>query len=56
MVHDATDLTCVTEMPALGAAGTITIQHAPYRTAGKVGVRIRSVSAAFHYVQVIGGP
>jgi hypothetical protein len=55
MTHTATEIVCVTEIPALGAVGRIEVRRPPFRTTGRVGLRIRSVIAAYHYVLVIGG-
>lgn len=54
MTHTATEIVCVTDVPAIGAAAHIEVRRTPYRTTGLVGMRIRSVVAAYHYVLVIG--
>jgi hypothetical protein len=54
MTHSAAEIVCVTEIPALGPVARTEVRRAPYRTSGKVGLRIRSVIAAYHYVLVIG--
>ncbi len=54
MSHSATEIVCVTDIPAIGAAAHIEVRRTPFRTTGQVGMRIRSVIAAYHYVQVIG--
>ena len=54
MTHNTAEIVCVTEIPALGAAARTEVRRTPYRTSGQVGLRIRSVIAAYHYVLVIG--
>lgn len=51
--HSAATMTCTTEVPALGPTATVSIQHAPWRSSGNVGVRIRSIAATFHWLLVI---
>ncbi len=55
MRHSATEIVCITEVPALGPIGRIEVRRPPFRTTGRVGLRIRSVIAAYHYILVIGG-
>ena len=52
--HSSAQLTCTSEQPSLGPGSRVTISRAPYLSAGKVGVRIRAVTAAYHYIVVIG--
>ncbi|MBL0212275.1 MAG: hypothetical protein IPQ07_00050 [Myxococcales bacterium] len=55
MTHTEAEITCVTEIPALGATGTTLVTRAPFRNDGRLGFRLRSVVIAYHYVLVIGG-
>lgn len=51
--NDIAAMRCMTDVPALGPTATVSVQHAPWRSGGNVGVRIRSVAATFHSLLVI---
>ena len=55
MTQTETEITCTTEIPALGATGTTLVRRAPYRRDGRLGFRLRSAVIAYHYILVIGG-
>ena len=54
MRHSSTEIVCITDIPAIGAAAHIEVRRPPFRTTGLAGMRIRSVIAAYHYILVIG--
>ena len=51
--HGLVNMKCTTAVPALGPGATVSVQHAPWRSSGLIGVRIRSIAATFHSLLVV---
>lgn len=51
--HSPSTMRCTHDVPALGPSASVSVQHAPWRSSGHVGVRIRSIAATFDWLLVI---